>query len=114
MWTPEEESQLRKLWGSGLTASKIGEKLGKSKNGVIGKANRIGLEKRPHIIQGYYEKRKAGSPTMMELGPRDCRYPLGEKKEPATHYCGKEVKPGSPYCPTHTKIAYRKIERKRQ
>ena len=42
-WTEEKVSELKELWGSGLTTSQIGERLGYSKNAVIGKAHRLGL-----------------------------------------------------------------------
>ena len=43
-WTPETVELLRKLWGSGKTASQIAEIIGGiSRNAVIGKAHRLNL-----------------------------------------------------------------------
>ena len=43
-WTPETVDLLKKLWGSGKTASQIAEIIGGvSRNAVIGKAHRLNL-----------------------------------------------------------------------
>lgn len=44
VWTEDRVTLLVKLWGEeGLSANIIGERLGISRNGVIGKAHRLGL-----------------------------------------------------------------------
>lgn len=46
-WTPEQEEIVRTEWPKGrLSASGIGELIGKSRNAVIGKAHRLGLDGR--------------------------------------------------------------------
>ena len=46
-WTPERESELRKLWKKGHTASQIATLIGgTTRNAVIGKAHRLKLERR--------------------------------------------------------------------
>ncbi len=43
-WTPETVDLLKKLWGSGKTASQIAQIIGGvSRNAVIGKAHRLNL-----------------------------------------------------------------------
>ncbi len=50
-WTDEEAAALEQLWNvEKLSAQEIGRRLGRSKNAVVGKAHRMGLEKRPHPI----------------------------------------------------------------
>jgi GcrA cell cycle regulator len=51
-WTDERIDKLRSLWGQGLTASQIADELGAvSRNAVIGKAHRLGLESRPSPVK---------------------------------------------------------------
>ena len=46
-WTKTKVEKLSKLWGQGISARDIAEKLGNiSRNAVIGKANRLGLSKK--------------------------------------------------------------------
>ena len=46
-WTEEEEALLRHLWVKGFSASQIGKRLdGKTRNAVIGKVHRLGLQRR--------------------------------------------------------------------
>jgi len=50
-WSPEQISELTRLWGEGLTTSEIGKRLGISKNAVVGKAHRLHLAARPSPIK---------------------------------------------------------------
>ncbi len=53
-WTDERIAQLKAGWEGGMTASQIAEALGEgvSRNAVIGKAHRLGLESRPSPVKG--------------------------------------------------------------
>jgi GcrA cell cycle regulator len=51
-WTDERIEQLRAMWSKGMTASQIAEELGGvSRNAVIGKAHRLGLQSRPSPVK---------------------------------------------------------------
>ena len=45
-WNQQKVDDLKKLWNEGVATSRIGEQLGFTKNAVIGKAFRLGLERR--------------------------------------------------------------------
>jgi GcrA cell cycle regulator len=56
-WTDERIDQLKALWEQGMTASQIADALGGvSRNAVIGKAHRLGLEQRPSPVKPGEEK----------------------------------------------------------
>jgi GcrA cell cycle regulator len=59
-WTDERIERLKKMWHDGATASQIADDLGGvSRNAVIGKAHRLGLEQRPSPVKpGDDEKAK--------------------------------------------------------
>jgi len=45
-WTPDKEKLIVKYWAEGRTAQSIGDKLGATRNAVIGKAHRLKLSPR--------------------------------------------------------------------
>ena len=58
-WTEERIERLKSMWTEGATASQIAEELGGvSRNAVIGKAHRLGLESRPSPVKPGEEKEK--------------------------------------------------------
>lgn len=61
-WTDEREQMLRDLWADGFSASQIADRMGGlSRNGVIGKAHRLGL-------QGRLPKTRTREPGPMKQG----------------------------------------------
>ena len=51
-WTDERIERLKALWTQGVTASQIADELGGvSRNAVIGKAHRLGLQSRPSPVK---------------------------------------------------------------
>jgi GcrA cell cycle regulator len=51
-WTDERIDRLKSLWTQGMTASQIADELGGvSRNAVIGKAHRLGLQSRPSPVK---------------------------------------------------------------
>jgi GcrA cell cycle regulator len=58
-WTEERIERLKAMWTEGSTASQIADELGGvSRNAVIGKAHRLGLEARPSPVKPGEEKEK--------------------------------------------------------
>jgi len=56
-WTEERIERLKSMWAEGATASQIADELGGvSRNAVIGKAHRLGLEQRPSPVKPGEEK----------------------------------------------------------
>jgi GcrA cell cycle regulator len=51
-WTDERIERLKEMWTRGMTASQIADELGGvSRNAVIGKAHRLGLQSRPSPVK---------------------------------------------------------------
>ena len=69
-WNEENVARLKELWDQGLPTAQIGKLLGFTKNAVVGKAHRIGLERRPSPIRRTAvkpDRKKARSPVMPQL-----------------------------------------------
>ena len=69
-WDEENVTRLRELWDQGLPTAQIGKLIGFTKNAVVGKAHRIGLERRPSPIRRTAvkpDRKKARSPVMPKL-----------------------------------------------
>jgi GcrA cell cycle regulator len=73
-WTEERIERLKKMWHDGATASQIADELGGvSRNAVIGKAHRLGLEQRPSPVKPGEEKEKktaAAAPAAAKPAPK--------------------------------------------
>ena len=69
-WNDSNVARLRELWDQGLPTAQIGKLLGFTKNAVVGKAHRIGLERRPSPIRRTAvkpDRKKARSPITPKL-----------------------------------------------
>jgi GcrA cell cycle regulator len=66
-WTDERIEQLKALWSKGMTASQIADELGAvSRNAVIGKAHRLGLQSRPSPVKPNEPAPAKGKPETPE------------------------------------------------
>tara|TARA_B110001454_G_C12338870_1_gene275099 strand:- start:1 stop:480 length:480 start_codon:yes stop_codon:yes gene_type:complete len=66
-WNDDNVARLKELWDQGLPTAQIGKLLSFTKNAVVGKAHRIGLERRPSPIRRTTvkpDRKKARSPIM--------------------------------------------------
>lgn len=60
------------------------------------------------------EEESAGEPHIpladgvlpADLTESMCRWPIGDPREEDFMFCGRPIRPGSPYCETHTVMAY--------
>src|SRR4029079_8462158 len=72
-WVAERLERLKKKWHDGATASQIADELGGvSRNAVIGKAHRLGLEQRPSPVKPgeEMERKPAPAPAPAAARPR--------------------------------------------
>ena len=63
-WNQQKVDDLKKLWNEGVATSRIGEQLGFTKNAVIGKAFRLGLERRQNSRKKTAHSQSVSSVTM--------------------------------------------------
>ena len=103
-WTAKDIATLRALWATGKKARHIGAKLNRSRNSIIGKANRLGLVQGQADTTAHLVVVPAEPKTSADAG---CEYPLGNY--PYTS-CGSPVHEGMStrvYCRRHYKLCYR-------
>jgi len=129
-WTDERVELLKTLWAGSLSAAQIADELGGiSRNAVIGKARRLGLEARskkgtgrrmhkavlaaerplPMALPAPTPKTSKPRPdgcSLLELTQDTCRWPLGDPQEPGFCFCGHLPTAGTPYCKPHARMAY--------
>ena len=91
-WTEERIERLKKMWHDGATASQIADELGGvSRNAVIGKAHRLGLEARPSPVKPGEEKEVAKKPARTAAA-KPARAGRAEASPAAAH--AADVAPG--------------------
>lgn len=87
-WTEERIERLKKMWHDGSTASQIADELGGvSRNAVIGKAHRLGLEQRPSPVKAGEEKdakKAAPAAAPAASAPKPATKAEAPKPSPAT------------------------------
>ncbi len=126
-WTPDTECRLRVLAAQAMPAAKIAEEFGITKNSVIGKAHRLGVELKyvRLTVSGKPSTRARSTPFLgvfkvkshplpperpepnalnipfLELEPHHCRYPVKGNE----FYCGHPKEIGS-YCAHHHGVCH--------
>ena len=137
MWDQHKVKKLRELWSKGLSASKISEQIpGTTRNSVIGKSHRLGLESRAlrkktsvkvntennntQEVKTQKLGRKARfksllldksfeqeNPTKLEeLTDKTCKWPVGHPYEKNFYFCGRKPMDKFPYCKLHVLWAF--------
>lgn len=88
-WTDERIDQLKELWTKGMTASQIADELGGvSRNAVIGKAHRLGLQSRPSPVKANEPAQQKSTAAPAAAAPGTI--PAGEKPAPP---CAPDPRP---------------------
>src|SRR3954467_1143230 len=107
-WTEERIERLQKMWHDGATPSQIADELGGvSRNAVIGKAHRLGLEQRPSPVKPGEEKEaKKAAPASAAAPPKAAPKAEAPAAAPA-------AQPAAPAIPrqnrSHPEMQYRSI-----
>lgn len=115
-WTEERESRLRDLWDEGLSTRAIATALGVTKNAIVGKSYRLGLERRcpsnrpgsaprPQPLMTKPPERPAH--PILELRVGVCRWPLGDPRTSGFRFCLDPTEGCTTYCPDHRAMAVR-------
>ena len=109
-WTEERIERLKKMWHDGATASQIADELGGvSRNAVIGKAHRLGLEQRPSPVKPGEEKeakKAAPAPAAPKAAAPKAEAP---RAAPAAPAASPQAGQPTPQRPTGPEIQYRSI-----
>jgi GcrA cell cycle regulator len=116
-WTDERIERLKAMWTKGATASQIAEELGGvSRNAVIGKAHRLGLESRPSPVKAGEEKEKKAkaAPAPRAAKPAPAPKPAPAAPEPREHAAEERrpaaaASPAPPKQPDTPTIQYRSV-----
>lgn len=127
-WKTKDIERVRKLYYDGATFSAIAGKVARTRNSIAGLCNRLQFERGPkpvkpvvpkvakeatQMIAKVKEIVEVFSPpppphrnvpkSLIELEPRDCRWPIGDSD---FQFCAAEIVEGKPYCLKHCKLAY--------
>jgi GcrA cell cycle regulator len=109
-WTEERIERLKKMWHDGATASEIADKLGGvSRNAVIGKAHRLGLEARPSPVKPGDEHSATSAPKPAKKAEAAApKAPASEKPaaQPAQSTAAPQPQPRRP---TPEGVQYRSV-----
>ncbi len=128
-WTPEEDGKLIEMWAR-MTARMVAGLIGRSRNAVIGRARRLGLQpsgaidpERRYVKPKPEPKPEPAQPIPQGLGiafldarQYQCRAIMEYEPEPPhlARFCGQPTSSmtGLSYCPEHLKVyttrAYRR------
>jgi hypothetical protein len=125
-WNEESKDTLKLMWADGIHAKEIGVTVGRTKNSVLGMANRLGLPKHPWSLR----EKKGRQPrkpvtkvkveikppmdvppitftssgvSFMKVGTYECHAVIGrdDDRYSLVRYCGLPVHEGQSWCPHH-------------
>ena len=94
-WTDERIERLKTMWTQGSTASQIAEELGGvSRNAVIGKAHRLGLEARPSPVKAGEDKEKVKKVAAPKAAASPKTSSAPKSEAPAAAAVAADIAPG--------------------
>ena len=131
-WSPEDIEQAKTLRQSGRTSRQIATAMGKTRNSVIGKLNRLGLSVRREVSLESQKHERHTTPRiraerklpelvapdmscvvkMDDLRDFHCRFPLGDPRHEDFVFCGQPRQKDYSYCSFHVRVC-RGSERRR-
>ncbi len=112
-WTDEDVASLTKLWADGIPTASIANTLKTTKNSVVNKAHRLGLQSRKQeprtspqrfIRRGLAPKVDLPDPLKPRTEDPVCTF-LSGKEKPWVR-CTAPARPGSSYCPEHHAVVW--------
>lgn len=131
-WTLDKITELKRLHEAGYSASQVAKMMGggATRNSVIGKCHRLGLERHTSRMSVKKTPKAPAQPRpkptvstkplprpdtpregvgLLALSRLACRWPVSSPVEPAdTLFCGRWVEGGS-FCSEHRPRAYSKV-----
>jgi hypothetical protein len=132
-WSAEDDARVKELIGAGKSFNEVAITLGKTRNAIAGRAQRLGLcnptprlhapkKARLHPLAVNSNTPKSSNAPAPEIPVTDgeflfdlrinqCRWPVGERNGAQT-FCGAECKPGRAWCDGHHLRAYQPRIRK--
>lgn len=109
-WTDGMKARLLTLVADKVIYSTIAVTMTREFRRPVSKGSAIGMARRLLKPEAYKPQPKptTNGPVKLDgLTAKTCRWPLGpHHQSPPYLYCGSGPSEGSPYCPTHSRIAY--------
>jgi GcrA cell cycle regulator len=138
-WTEERLELLKSCFEAGLSCREIADRIGVSRNAVIGKISRLNLKRqKAGPVRKEAARAASGRPalrfrrqflraittasdmpepeapvhnghtcSLFELSAQTCRWPISTPGADDFCFCGNQPVQGLPYCPGHSRLAYR-------
>jgi GcrA cell cycle regulator len=121
-WTEDRIAKFKALWDDGLPTRKIADALGVTKNAIVGKAYRLGFERRrpsnrpgsaprPADVQVVRTVPTRPEHPILSLKADMCHWPVGDPKVEGFRFCLGATSRGQSYCAEHAARSSRRPER---
>ncbi len=121
-WTEDRIARFRALWNDGLPTRKIADAFGVTRNAIVGKAYRLGFERRrpsnrpgsaprPADARGARTFPARTEHPILSLKTDMCHWPVGDPKVEGFRFCLGATGRGQTYCVEHAARSSRNSER---